>query len=78
MLDLTNPSPALGWDLRERMSLAERGPADVVLLRLREDIFTRYDREIFEGAFRRFLRVTACDALPASGRVLYTMERQGE
>ena len=31
VLDLTNPSPPLGWDLRERMSLAERGPADAVL-----------------------------------------------
>jgi hypothetical protein len=30
-LDLTNPSPALGWRLRERMSLLERGPADAVL-----------------------------------------------
>jgi hypothetical protein len=48
------------------------------LLRSREDIFTRYDRETFEGAFRRFFRVTARDALPASGRVLYTMEKQGE
>ncbi len=31
LLDLTNPSPALGWGHRERMSLEERGPADVVL-----------------------------------------------
>lgn len=31
MLDLTNPSPALGWNGRERQSLAERGPADLVL-----------------------------------------------
>jgi hypothetical protein len=31
VLDLTNPSPALGWDHRERMSLSERGPADCVL-----------------------------------------------
>jgi len=30
-LDLTNPSPALGWAHRERQSLAERGPADVVM-----------------------------------------------
>ena len=29
--DLTNPSPALGWENRERMSLEERGPADVAL-----------------------------------------------
>lgn len=30
-LDLTNPSPALGWENRERMSLLERGPADTVM-----------------------------------------------
>jgi hypothetical protein len=29
--DLTNPSPAQGWAGRERLSLAERGPADAVL-----------------------------------------------
>lgn len=31
LLDITNPSPALGWAHSERMSLAERGPADAVL-----------------------------------------------
>lgn len=31
VLDFTNPSPALGWAHRERMSLAERGPADAVM-----------------------------------------------
>jgi hypothetical protein len=31
VLDLTNPSPAIGWDNQERASLAERGPADAVL-----------------------------------------------
>lgn len=30
VLDLTNPSPALGWHNRERQSLLERGPADMV------------------------------------------------
>ncbi len=30
-LDLTNPSPALGWANRERASFSERGPADMVL-----------------------------------------------
>ncbi len=30
VLDLTNPSPGLGWDGRERNSIFERGPADVV------------------------------------------------
>ena len=31
LMDLANPSPAAGWDNRERMSLFERGPADAVL-----------------------------------------------
>jgi ribosomal protein L11 methylase PrmA len=31
ILDLTNPSPAIGWGNHERMSLSERGPADAVL-----------------------------------------------
>jgi hypothetical protein len=30
-LDLTNPSPALGWSNHERMSLLERGPVDLVM-----------------------------------------------
>lgn len=30
-MDLFNPSPPLGWMSRERMSLIERGPADLVL-----------------------------------------------
>jgi ribosomal protein L11 methylase PrmA len=31
LLDLTNPSPALGWANQERLSLAERGPVDLIL-----------------------------------------------
>lgn len=31
LLDLTNPSSAIGWNHQERMSLAERGPVDLVL-----------------------------------------------
>ncbi len=30
VIDLTNPSPALGWASRERESFAQRGPADMV------------------------------------------------
>ena len=30
-LDLTNPSPSIGWANEERTSLLERGPADTVL-----------------------------------------------
>ncbi|MDI6695924.1 MAG: hypothetical protein QME21_12825 [Anaerolineales bacterium] len=31
LADLTNPSPPIGWQNQERMSLLERGPADVIL-----------------------------------------------
>ncbi len=31
LLDLTNPSPPIGWENQERMSLWERGPADTAL-----------------------------------------------
>ncbi len=31
LLDLTNSSPAIGWENSERMSILERGPADAVL-----------------------------------------------
>lgn len=31
LLDLTNPSPGVGWENTERMSWIERGPADVVM-----------------------------------------------
>lgn len=31
VLDLSNPSPAMGWEGSERLSLFERGPADVVM-----------------------------------------------
>jgi ribosomal protein L11 methylase PrmA len=31
VLDLTNPSPSLGWRSRERMSLQQRAPVDAVL-----------------------------------------------
>jgi len=31
VLDLTNPSPGIGWENKERASLLDRGPADAVL-----------------------------------------------
>jgi hypothetical protein len=31
LLDLTNPSPGIGWDNRERLAFSERTPADAVL-----------------------------------------------
>ena len=30
MLDLTNPSPRIGWENDERMSVGDRGPADLI------------------------------------------------
>lgn len=31
LVDITNPSPGIGWENRERRSLLQRGPADTVL-----------------------------------------------
>jgi hypothetical protein len=31
LIDLTNPSPGIGWENRENMSLLERGPVEMVL-----------------------------------------------
>jgi ribosomal protein L11 methylase PrmA len=31
-LDLTNPSPSIGWSNKERLSLIERGPCDLALM----------------------------------------------
>ena len=30
-MDVTNPSPRIGWDNNERMSLNDRGPVDMIL-----------------------------------------------
>jgi len=30
LLDLTNPSPGIGWENQERISLVDRAPADAV------------------------------------------------
>src|SRR5207244_3080604 len=31
IMDLTNPSPSIGWENSERLSLLERGPVDLAL-----------------------------------------------
>jgi hypothetical protein len=31
MIDLTNPSPAIGWGNQERQAFIQRGPADLVM-----------------------------------------------
>lgn len=121
LMDLTNPSPAQGWAHQERMSLVERGPADVVMalalvhhlaignnvplrriaeflaslgrwliiefvpksdsqvqkmLRLREDVFADYTLEAFEREICRFFALIRRDALAASERTLYLLEKK--
>lgn len=121
VLDLTNPSPGVGWAGEERSSLESRGPADTALalallhhlaisnnlpfediaaylarlcsslviefvpkddsqverlLVTRKDIFHRYSREHFEGAFRDHFSVERSEPIAGSGRVLYVMRRK--
>jgi len=121
LLDLTNPSPGIGWENEERVSLLERGPADAImalalihhlcisnnvplskvarffsrlarfliiefvpkddsqvqrLLATREDIFSHYDQENFEKAFRDFFLIKQSDIIRDSRRILYMMERK--
>lgn len=120
VIDLTNPSPNLGWNCEERDSIKKRGPADCImalalihhlaisnnvpldriaaffaelcsfliiefvpkedsqvrrLLRSREDIFTNYDRDSFESAFKVYFKVMRFDLIEGSNRYLYLMQR---
>jgi hypothetical protein len=120
VIDLTNPSQGLGWHNRERMSLAERGPAGLVmalalvhhlaisnnvplpgiaawlsdlsrdliiefvpkndsqvqrLLATREDIFTQYNRQSFEEAFKSYFTITSVIPIKESERTLYLMRK---
>lgn len=120
VLDLTNPSAAIGWQNRERMSLQARGPVDLILalalvhhlaiannvplplvadfmasmctdliiefvpktdsqvkrlLSTRDDIFTDYDREAFERAFRDRFTIDDVQPIVESERILYRMTR---
>jgi hypothetical protein len=120
VMDLTNPTPALGWAGECRASLAERGPADAVLalalvhhiaignnvpfdrlaeflarlgewlviefvpksdsqvvrlLASREDVFSAYDLDSFERAFRERFAILATEPIEGSERVLYLMRR---
>jgi len=57
-MDLTNPSPALGWSNRERASLLDRGPADLTLaLALLHHLVIRHN--ISPGLVAEFLASTA-------------------
>jgi len=62
VLDLTNPSGALGWAGQERMSFAERGPADTVMalalvhhLAISNNLPFAKIAEFFAGICREFL-----------------------
>jgi hypothetical protein len=119
--DLTNPSPAIGWENQERQSLAERGPVDAIfalalihhlvisnnvplnrlasffqylgrwlviefvpksdsqvqkLLASRQDIFTDYNFESFEGVFSKYFVIHRCEEIKNSQRKLYLMEKR--
>lgn len=120
VLDLTNPSPDIGWENKERASLFKRGPADMALalalvhhlaisnnlpfekiarffsdisnaiiiefipkddsqvqrlLSTREDIFNDYNREGFEGAFKRYFTIRKSVEIKDSKRILYLMAK---
>ena len=119
--DLTNPSPAIGWENQERQSLAERSPVDAIfalalihhlvisnnvplnrlasffqhlgqwlviefvpksdsqvqkLLASRQDIFTDYNFESFEGVFAKYFVIHRCEDIKNSQRKLYLMEKR--
>jgi hypothetical protein len=71
--DLTNPSPSQGWAGRERMSLAERGPADAVLaLALIHHLAIGHNLPLERVAayLRRLCRVLVIEFVPkADGQV---------
>jgi len=118
-MDLTNPSSAIGWELKERMSLFERGGCDLalalalihhlcisanvpldyvarflarvskqliiefvpkndpqvkILLSSRKDIFSNYNIDAFELAFKTYFRIIQSEQIPGSDRTIYYME----
>jgi hypothetical protein len=120
LMDLSNPTAALGWANAERMSLVDRGPADVAfalalvhhlaighnvplphiaavfasiaralviefvpkedsqvqrMLANRADIFSNYDRDAFEAAFRTHFSIETSSTIEGSVRTLYLMRR---
>jgi ribosomal protein L11 methylase PrmA len=67
--DLTNPSPSQGWAGRERLSLAERGPADAVLaLALIHHLAIGHNLPLGHVAayLRRLCRVLVIEFVPKS------------
>jgi hypothetical protein len=120
VMDLTNPSPSIGWASEERDSFVNRGPADMVfslalihhlaisnnlplakladffstigkylvmefvpkgdsqvniLLATRKDIFSEYNEEGFEKAFKNNFKIVSKDKVPGSKRTLYLLKK---
>ncbi len=77
-MDLTNPSPALGWAHRERMSLEERGPADALLaLALVHHLAIGHNLplERIAGFFARLGRMLVIEFVPKSDSQVQRMLR---
>jgi ribosomal protein L11 methylase PrmA len=77
-MDLTNPSPALGWAHRERMSLEERGPADALLaLALVHHLAIGHNLplERVAGFFARLGRTLVIEFVPKSDSQVQRMLR---
>jgi ribosomal protein L11 methylase PrmA len=77
-MDLTNPSPALGWAHRERLSLEQRGPTDVVLaLALVHHLAIGHNLplERIAGFFARLSRTLIIEFVPKSDSQVQRMLR---
>ena len=77
-MDLTNPSPALGWAHRERQSLEQRGPADALLaLALVHHLAIGHNLplERIAGFFARLGRALVIEFVPKSDSQVQRMLR---
>jgi ribosomal protein L11 methylase PrmA len=77
-MDLTNPSPALGWAHRERFSLEQRGPADAVLaLALIHHLAIAHNLPLarIAGFFARLGRTLIIEFVPKSDSQVQRMLR---
>ena len=78
LMDLTNPSPALGWAHRERLSLEQRGPADGLLaLALVHHLAIGHNLplERIAGFFARLGRTLVIEFVPKSDSQVQRMLR---